>query len=89
MNYQIVVIYGDNREHVIASETTLAGGLQGELSRLRQKWIQQQGFDIQHGDAVTWVLLSEVKRVTIEPIADEPPAPAEAEPIKKPKKTSK
>lgn len=90
MKYQVTVYYGDNQQHVIQSETALAGGIHGELGRLRQQWIQQHGFDIQHAAGVTWVLLSEIRQVVLEPIADEPPAPIEAvEPVKKPKKVNK
>lgn len=87
MKYQVIVYYGDNQQHIIQSETALAGGIHGELGRLRQQWIQQHGFDIQRAAGVTWVLLSEIRQVVIEPLVDTPPEAVES--VKKPKKAAK
>lgn len=88
MKYTLTAYYGDNQTHVIEGETDLlAGGLSTELSRVRQHWVQQYGFQIPTPSGALWVLLSDIHRVVIEAVV-EPPS-AEIDPAPKPKKTRK
>lgn len=67
MKYQITVLYGQNETHTYESTSDTAGGLQAEMSRQRQRIVANHGLEIRQAERIEWVLLSDIRRVMVEP----------------------